>query len=200
MSLIETAFCFSPSVLRNDASSKVSSGGGVRPRLALELACGCRNDMQALYTIGERGYVTNARLSKKRWWLEWQSGVKCERPRSKSRERCSMKNLALLAFTLLLCLSGSAVAQRTSPVAQKMLPPPASMDPDDGRNLPEKPVAPQRVDLVQVQRDADALARAAQTIPYDVANVRKGMLPKDVLEKLKQIEKLSKHLRAELNP
>jgi len=111
-----------------------------------------------------------------------------------------MKNLALLALTVWLCLSGSALAQRTAPVAQKMSPPPASMDPDNGRNLPEKPVAPQRVDLVQVQRDADALARAAQTIPYDVANVRKGMLPKDVLEKLKQIEKLSKHLRAELNP
>ena len=111
-----------------------------------------------------------------------------------------MKNLALLALTLLLCLSGSAVAQRTAPAAQRMSPPPASMDPDDGKNLPAQSVAPKRVDLVQVQRDADALARTAQTIPYDVANVRKGMLPKDVLEKLKQIEKLSKHLRAELNP
>lgn len=104
-----------------------------------------------------------------------------------------MKNLTLLALTLLLCLSGSTVAQ-------KMSPPPASMDPDDGKNLPAQSIAPKRVDLAQVQRDADALARTAQTIPSDVANVRKGMLPKDVLEKLKQIEKLSKHLRAELNP
>jgi hypothetical protein len=30
--------------------------------------------------------------------------------------------------------------------------------------------------------------------------VRRGMLPKDAIEKLKQIEKLSKHLRGELNP
>ena len=34
----------------------------------------------------------------------------------------------------------------------------------------------------------------------DVESVRKGMLPKDVLQKLKQIEKLSKRLRSELNP
>jgi hypothetical protein len=44
------------------------------------------------------------------------------------------------------------------------------------------------------------LARTAQTIPTDVASVRKGMLPKDVIDKLKQIEKLSKRMRTELNP
>lgn len=57
-----------------------------------------------------------------------------------------------------------------------------------------------RVNLVQLQKEAEDLARTAQTIPSDVASVRKGMLPKDVIEKLKQIEKLSKHLRTELNP
>jgi len=63
------------------------------------------------------------------------------------------------------------------------------------------PAAPSRhIDLTQLQRDADDLARTAQTIPTDVASVRKGMLPKDVIAKLKQIEKLSKHLRSELVP
>ena len=47
---------------------------------------------------------------------------------------------------------------------------------------------------------ADELARIAQTIPADVASVKKGMLPKDVIEKLKQIERLSKRLRSELTP
>ena len=32
---------------------------------------------------------------------------------------------------------------------------------------------------------------AAQTIPSDVASIRKGILPKDVIEKRKQVEKLS---------
>jgi len=59
---------------------------------------------------------------------------------------------------------------------------------------------PRQIDFVQVQKQADDLARLAQTIPPDVASMRKGMRPKDVVEKLKQIEKLSKRLRTELNP
>lgn len=57
-----------------------------------------------------------------------------------------------------------------------------------------------RLDLLKLQKEADDLARAAQSIPSDVESVRKGMLPKDVIQKLRQIEKLSKHLRSELNP
>ena len=60
--------------------------------------------------------------------------------------------------------------------------------------------SPRRIDLEKLQKEADDLARTAQTIPADVASVRQGMLPKDVIEKLKQIEKLSKHLRGELAP
>ena len=59
---------------------------------------------------------------------------------------------------------------------------------------------PRQIDFVQVQKNADDLARLAQTIPPDVASMRKGVLPKDVTEKLKQIEKLSKRLRTELKP
>jgi hypothetical protein len=62
------------------------------------------------------------------------------------------------------------------------------------------PAQTRHLDLAQLQKDADDLARTAQTIPTDVASVRKGMLPKDVIEKLKQIEKMSKRLRSELNP
>jgi hypothetical protein len=72
---------------------------------------------------------------------------------------------------------------------------------DNSKNEPpQQQASSRRIDLVQVQKDADNLARTAQTIPTDVASVRQGMLPKDVIEKLKQIEKLSKHLRSELNP
>lgn len=76
--------------------------------------------------------------------------------------------------------------------------PPESLDPQ----APDKSAdtLSRRLDLVQLQKDADDLARTAQTIPTDIASVRKGMLPKDVVEKLKQIEKLSKRLRTELNP
>lgn len=77
--------------------------------------------------------------------------------------------------------------------------PPESMD----SKAPDKAASttsPRRIDLEKLQKEADDLARTAQTIPADVASVRQGMLPKDVIEKLKQIEKLSKRLRGELAP
>jgi hypothetical protein len=54
--------------------------------------------------------------------------------------------------------------------------------------------------MAELQKEADDLARTAQTIPTDVASVRKGVMPKDVIQKLKEIEKLSKNLRTKLNP
>ena len=75
------------------------------------------------------------------------------------------------------------------------------MDPENPQGQQKDSTTVTRhVDLAQLQREAEDLARTAQSIPSDVANVRKGTLPKDVIEKLKQIEKLSKHLRTELNP
>jgi hypothetical protein len=56
------------------------------------------------------------------------------------------------------------------------------------------------LDLATLSQDADDLARIAQTIPPDVAGIQKGLLPKDTIEKLKQIEKLSKQLRKQLSP
>jgi hypothetical protein len=64
----------------------------------------------------------------------------------------------------------------------------------------EMPTIPKQIDLVRLHDDARALATAAGSIPADVESVSKGMLPRDILEKLKQIEKLSKRLRNELNP
>jgi hypothetical protein len=55
------------------------------------------------------------------------------------------------------------------------------------------------VDLAKLHQDADELARISQTIPSDVALIQKGLLPKDMTEKLKQIEKLSKHLRSQIS-
>jgi len=78
--------------------------------------------------------------------------------------------------------------------------PPEPLDSQAQSQTASQPSAKWRLNLAQAQKEADDLARTAQTIPSDVASVRKGMLPKDVIEKLKQIEKLSKHLRTELNP
>lgn len=106
-----------------------------------------------------------------------------------------MKKSAWLALPAVLGLSVTLAAPQST---HHYPTPPESMDSASTDKDPG--TLPRHVDLAQLQRDADELSRTAQTIPGDVANVRKGMLPKDVIEKLKQIEKLSKRLRTELNP
>jgi hypothetical protein len=54
------------------------------------------------------------------------------------------------------------------------------------------------VDTVAMRGEADQLASLAASVPPDVQNANKGLMSKDLIQKLKQIEKLSKHLRSEL--
>ena len=56
-----------------------------------------------------------------------------------------------------------------------------------------------QVDFAELQKEADDLSRTAQTIPDDMNALRKGTLPKDFIEKLKHIEKLSKRLRSQVS-
>jgi hypothetical protein len=106
-----------------------------------------------------------------------------------------MKKSVLLSLPVLFGLLVTPAPAQTRNDFPK---PPESMDP---KSTDQASATPKRhIDLEQLQREADDLARKAQSIPSDVASVRKGMLPKDVIEKLKQIEKLSKRLRTELNP
>jgi hypothetical protein len=63
---------------------------------------------------------------------------------------------------------------------------------------PNSPARPAVHDTAQVQRDARELAQLSATLPADLDQVNRGLLPKDIVEKLKHIEKLSKRLRNEL--
>lgn len=64
----------------------------------------------------------------------------------------------------------------------------------------EAHVARPRMNMAQLKHDADELAKLMQGIPPEIEKVEKGQLPKDLVERLKSIEKLSKHLRRELYP
>ena len=66
-------------------------------------------------------------------------------------------------------------------------------------DVPQQVSAP-RLDPEKLQKEAGELADLSQSIPHDIDSANKGVLPKDVLEKLKRIEKISKHLRGELAP
>jgi hypothetical protein len=68
------------------------------------------------------------------------------------------------------------------------------------KNIPPPLVLRSPADFAKIRQEADELAKAAQSVPLDVQNIEKGVFPKDVIQKLKRIEKLSKHLRTELAP
>jgi hypothetical protein len=81
---------------------------------------------------------------------------------------------------------------------------PSPSDPSWPRNqLPSEQVSLETqkrstLDMLGLQRDAQELAELSASIPTDVKRVNRGLLPKDLVEKLKRVEKLSKHLRSEL--
>jgi hypothetical protein len=52
--------------------------------------------------------------------------------------------------------------------------------------------------MAKLRQEADDLARIVQTIPSNVASMERGPLPKRMIEKLKQIERLSKNLGSAL--
>jgi len=105
----------------------------------------------------------------------------------------------MLWFAAFVMLARTGGAQSPSRGFPK---PPPSMDPQTRAEATasSSPATSRRPDLAQAQREAEDLARIAQTIPADVTKIREGMLPKDVSEKLKQIERMSKHLRTQLSP
>ena len=102
-------------------------------------------------------------------------------------------------FLFAFLLSASAA------FAQGPVPPDGHLQADRAQNEFEKTIPPPihqqtSVDFVKVKKDADELVLLSQSIHSGIDNVGKGMLPKDLIDKLKQLEKLSKRLRNQLAP
>jgi len=55
------------------------------------------------------------------------------------------------------------------------------------------------IDLSKLKHDADELAALAQSVPPEVDQTARGILPKDLNEKLKRIEKLARQLRSQIS-
>ena len=60
------------------------------------------------------------------------------------------------------------------------------------------PTKRRQVDAAETKRQAEELAKLSQAIPPEIDLVAKGQLPKDLNERLRRIEKLSKQRRREL--
>jgi hypothetical protein len=104
----------------------------------------------------------------------------------------------LLAVFLGLCIQ--TFGQRVPPGAPV---PRSATDPPIA--LPSGPVrssttARPRVDPLELQGEARQILELSQSIQSDFESVNRGLLPKDIIEKLKRIEKLSKHLRRQIAP
>lgn len=106
-----------------------------------------------------------------------------------------MKASALLF--VILFLSSAAMAQ-SRPI------PPGIRQAEQNEAQNEKdippPIARRTIDFGKVKHDADELAVLAQSLPPDVDQTAKGILPRDLGAKLKRIEKLAKQLRSQLTP
>ena len=70
--------------------------------------------------------------------------------------------------------------------------------PEDRDANPDRALVVPKVDTTQAMRDSQELLNLSQSVSSDVQDVTSGTVPKDLRDRLKRIEKLSKKLRSEL--
>lgn len=107
--------------------------------------------------------------------------------------------LLFLCFVIVLVVKSTVCAQSLS---SGQFEPPGKLEIAKHPLVLEAPSPPPKrtLDPVKLRAEADELAELARSVPASVDQVSQGKLPKDFSEKLKRIEKLSKHLRGELTP
>jgi hypothetical protein len=102
-----------------------------------------------------------------------------------------MKVRALLLCMLSMVCMESASQTREPPGKQEIAKHPLVLD------APPPPQS-QKLDPAKLREEADDLAKLAQSVPGDVSQIVQGKMPKDAIDRLKRIEKISKQLRGEL--
>ncbi|MFZ0634989.1 MAG: hypothetical protein WA755_20280 [Candidatus Acidiferrales bacterium] len=108
-----------------------------------------------------------------------------------------MRYLAVGIFLLVVVAIESANGQRPLP--------PGIRDGDravqNGEQVePPRGLPAKRIDPTLLKSEAAQLQSLADALPTQVDQITKGMLPKDMGDNLKKIEKLAKHLRSEVTP
>lgn len=108
--------------------------------------------------------------------------------------RMAIRRLAVGAVLVLGFLLAGSAGQRHGGFPK----PPEPAVPEDK----SAPPALKRIhlDIVTMEREANEMAVLASSTPYDIEQLKKGLLPSDAVDKLKRIEKLAKQLRAQIHP
>jgi hypothetical protein len=105
----------------------------------------------------------------------------------------------LFAIVGLLLLAVSAAAQSGTPI------PPGIRAADKAQEKSDREIEPplpavHKLSNAELMQQADELLSLAQQVHSDTQQAMQGMLAKDLKDKLKRMEKLSKRLRDELVP
>lgn len=66
-------------------------------------------------------------------------------------------------------------------------------------NLAPSAIPERGINPAAMQSEAQQLAELAASVPPGIQKANRGLLQKDLIQRLKQIEKLSKHLRSQLD-
>jgi hypothetical protein len=109
--------------------------------------------------------------------------------------KVSPASLLFVLLGLFLSAAGQSVPPG-APIPPGYEPPPpvVYVPPYPGR----PPVV--RVDPTVLQREARELLELSQSVQPDIESLKRGLFHKDLIDKLKRIEKLSKHLRNGIAP
>ncbi len=103
-----------------------------------------------------------------------------------------MKHPAV-AFVVLATSLAFGYQSREEPVPQ--LPTTRRIEPFPREAAPPRPP---KIDMAQARHDTDELAALTDAVRAQMAELEKGLRPKDLDRNLRRIEKLSKQLRREL--
>jgi hypothetical protein len=114
------------------------------------------------------------------------------------RSRWHKAHPFILAIAAMFWLPGEIWPQAATPIPPGHVA--ANRATRNAENV-EPPVPPaQSITAAQVLQQADELLSLAQQVRADTERATQGVLAKDLKDKLKRIEKLSKRLREELTP
>ena len=104
-----------------------------------------------------------------------------------------MKLLLSCCLLVLLCSDANPQARNNWPH------PPQSASQVPAPAKPKASPVRSGSDPLELQREAKELLELSQSLQPDMESLNHGLLPKDTIDKLKRIEKLSKRLRGELS-
>ena len=106
-----------------------------------------------------------------------------------------MRHLTYILLFVLFVASSVRAQARPRPPGQQQA---DQAEAQAQQNIPPPLTSRAAIDNVKLKREADELAALAQSVLSEVGQTTKGVLPRDLGEKLKRIEKLAKQLRGEL--